>query len=161
MSKELYIARHAKSSWDDATLKDIDRPLNERGKRDAPIMAEVLKKMGVTPELIVASPALRAKTTAKIYLEVLGGKLVEDRRIYEDSAITLLFVAQHYFDQADRVMIVGHNPSLSELATMLTGEHLFEIPTSAVVGVAFDEAAPQQSKLLFYEYPKKYRNKEA
>ena len=113
--KTLYIARHAKSSWDDASLSDFERPLNKRGKRDAPFMAEKLKELGVKPDLILSSPAQRAKTTAKHYHEALGSKLEFDERIYEASLMSLIYLIQEQFEKVDSLMIVGHNPGLTML----------------------------------------------
>ena len=155
--KTLYIARHAKSSWDDATLSDFERTLNKRGKRDAPCMAELLKDKGIKPELILSSPAMRAKTTAKYYHEVLGGELRLDERIYEASLMSLIYLVQESLEKVDSLMIVGHNPGLTALNDRLTNKSIYNIPTAAVVGIEFeDEIAPYKGKQLFYEYPKKY-----
>lgn len=155
--KTLYIARHAKSSWKDITLSDYERPLNKRGQRDAPFMANLLKEKGVSPDLILASPALRAKSTAEIYHKVLGGALHFDRRIYEASPMSLLYLVQEALQEHKSVMIVGHNPGLTELNEMLSDTSIYNIPTAGVAAVTFQEAvAPGKGKQLFFEYPKKY-----
>ncbi|WP_457598784.1 SixA phosphatase family protein, partial [Hydrogenimonas sp.] len=120
--KELFLFRHAKSSWDDPSLSDFDRPLNERGRRDAPLMGEHLKAMGIHLDLIVASPAKRAKKTAKIIAEKLGydiEKIIWQENIYEASPQTLLYIVCQLPEKAKRVMLVGHNPSLTLLANQL------------------------------------------
>ena len=155
--KTLYIARHAKSSWDDASLSDFDRPLNKRGKRDAPFMAELLGDKGIKPELILSSPAKRAKTTAMHYHDALGGELKLDERIYEASLMSLIYLIQESFEKVDSLMIVGHNPGLTALNDRLSNRSIYNIPTAAVVGIVFEEEiAPHKGKQLFYEYPKKH-----
>ena len=161
--KELFLFRHAKSSWDDPDLADFDRPLNHRGKEDAPKMGERLRKMGILPDLIVASPAKRAKKTAKIVAEKLGydeERIVWDERIYEASPQTLLYLVCQLPVEAKKVMIVGHNPGLTMLANILGDVAIDNIPTAGVVGIAFDakkwdEACRMKGHTLFFEYPKK------
>ena len=156
--KTLYIARHAKSSWDDASLSDFERPLNKRGKRDAPFMAELLKEKGIKPDLILSSPAKRAKTTAKHYHEALDSELQFDERIYEASLMSLIYLAQEKFETVDSLMIVGHNPGLTMLNDRVSNKSIFNIPTAGVVAIEFDgEVAAHKGKQVFYEYPKKYQ----
>ena len=156
--KTLYIARHAKSSWDDMSLSDFERPLNARGKRDAPFMANLLKEKGISPELILSSPAKRAKKTAKQYHETLGSELRFDEGIYEASLMSLLNLVQEALQNVDSLMIVGHNPGLTALNDMLSDKSIYNIPTSGVVGIVFeDEVTPHKGKQLFFEYPKKYQ----
>ncbi len=161
--KELFLLRHAKSSWDDPTLSDFDRPLNERGRRDAPRMGEHLAEMGIEPDLIVASPAKRAKKTAGIVAEKLGydpGRIRWNESVYEASPQTLLYLVCSLPEDAKRVMLVGHNPGFTMLANMLGDVAIDNIPTAGVVGIAFDakswdEACRMKGHTLFFEYPKK------
>ena len=156
--KTLYIARHAKSSWDDANLSDFERPLNKRGKRDAPFMAELLKDKDIKPDLILSSPAQRARTTAEHYQEAIGSKLRFDSGIYEASTMHLLSLVQETFQSVDSLMIVGHNPGLTALNDMLSDKSIFNIPTAGVVGIIFEEnITTDQGKQLFFEYPKKHQ----
>ncbi len=158
--KILYIARHAKSSWDDMTLSDFERPLNKRGKRDAPFMANILKQKKTKLELILSSPAKRAKKTAKHYHEALGGKLSYDERIYEASHISLHYLIEEMFQKVDTLMIVGHNPGLTALNDMLSDKSIYNLATAAVVAIKFEDAiAPYKGKQIFFEYPKKYQQK--
>ena len=159
MSKKiLYLARHAKSSWEDMHLSDSQRPLNKRGERDAPMMAEILKAKGVTPQLILSSPALRAKRTAEIYQDAIDAPLHLDYRIYEASPMSLLYLSREALQDHDSLMIVGHNPALTELGDLLGDTSIYNLPTAAVVGLAFDdEIAPGKGKTILYEYPKKYK----
>ncbi len=157
MKKTLYIARHAKSSWSDMSLSDFERPLNARGKRDAPFMANLLKEKNIHPELILSSPAKRAKKTAKHYHEAVGGELRFDEGIYEASSMSLFYLVQEALQNVDSVMIVGHNPGLTALNDMLSDKSIFNIPTAGIVGIAFeDNIATGHGTQLFFEYPKKY-----
>ncbi|WP_353661262.1 histidine phosphatase family protein [Hydrogenimonas sp. SS33] len=163
--KELFILRHAKSSWDDPALADFDRPLNHRGKEDAPLMGEHLKKLGIKPDLIVSSPAKRAKKTAKIVAEKIGYDVarIEWRDgIYEASPQSLLYLVCQLPDDAKRVMIVGHNPGLTMLANLLGDVAIDNIPTAGIVGIAFDakswdDACRMKGHTVLFDYPKKLK----
>ena len=138
--KALYLVRHAKSSRDDPTLPDKERPLNERGLRDAPRMGEQLAKQGVTADLILSSPALRALTTAEIFARKLDYKVKDiavDERLYGSTPDDLLEVIRELGDGAKCVMLFGHNPELTELAHRLSTK-IVDMPTCAVAEFAFD-----------------------
>jgi len=166
-TKVLYIARHAKSSWKDASLRDFDRPLNKRGKRDAPKIGEVLKENGVQPGLIISSPARRAFKTARIYAKKLDYSkkdIITNENIYEASVTDLLEIISGQHDTIQSLMIVGHNPTFTALANYLTDEYIDNVPTGGVVAVSFPFDSWKQvdestGKVLFYEYPKKYKKK--
>jgi len=124
-------------------LPDKERPLNERGKRDAPDMGKRLAKRDVKPELILSSPARRAFATAKIIAKSLGYKLkniVVDDRLYPGAADEILNSIHRLDKQLDRVMIVGHNPALADLAHRLSSE-IDRMPTCAVAKFRFDVKA--------------------
>jgi len=138
--KTLFLVRHAKSSWDDAALADKDRPLNDRGKRDAPKVGERLASAGAKPDLILSSPAKRALTTAEIIARKLGYKrknIVVDDRLYAVEAEVLLAVIRQLDDGAECVMLFGHNPELTELAHRLSSK-IGHLPTCAVAELTFD-----------------------
>ena len=138
--KTLFLIRHAKSSWDDTTLPDEDRPLNDRGKRNAPKMGKRLAKRDVKPDLILSSPASRALTTAGIIAQQLNYKLkdiVVDDRLYPGAVHDLLKMIHEFGDKLDRVMLVGHNPALAELAQRLSSE-ITRMPTCAVAELKFN-----------------------
>ena len=137
--KTLFLVRHAKSSWDDPALADKDRPLNDRGKRDAPKVGERLAKAGAKPDLILSSPAKRALTTAEIIARKLGYKrknIVVDDRLYAVEAEVLLAVIRQLDDGAGCVMLFGHNPELTELAHRLSSK-ISHLPTCAVAEFTF------------------------
>ena len=138
--KTLFLIRHAKSSWDDMALGDKDRPLNDRGKRDAPKVGERLAKRHAKPDLILSSPARRALTTAEIIakkLDYKGSNIVVSDRLYAVEADELLDVIRQIDDGAESVMLIGHNPELTELAHRLSS-NITHLPTCAVAEFTFD-----------------------
>ena len=139
------------------SLDDFDRPLNKRGKKAAPMMAKAMKKRGVAPEIILTSPAKRALRTAEIFAETLHSPLREVPEIYEASPSTLHRIIRKAFENHDRVMLVGHNPSLSFLADELLKDTVIDnIPTAGIVAMRFAPGAYDKAeKLLFFETPRK------
>jgi len=163
--RRLTLVRHAKSSWKEAELGDFDRPLNSRGKRDAPEMAKRLAENLVLPELIISSPAKRAKKTLAAVTEALRQpeETVElDEEIYGASLSTLLSLVRSLPGDARHVMLVGHNPGLTELAdTLLAKGSIINIPTSGVVRLELSSpewagAGPGTARLVEFDYPKKH-----
>jgi len=160
--KTLFLVRHAKSSWDDTALPDKDRPLNDRGRRDAPKMGERLAKRDVKPDLILSSPAVRALSTAEIIAEKLDYRrkdIVVTERLYAAEMEDLLDVIRQLGDKIERVMLFGHNPELTELARRFSSE-IAHMPTCAVAEFTFD--AKSWSKIdtikpakVLLDYPKK------
>ena len=158
----LTLVRHAKSSWDYEELSDFERPLNERGRRDAPQMAQRANKLLGRPDRLVSSPALRAITTAHVFAESMGLALEEivlQPRIYEATPQTLVQILRLLDDADPHVMLFGHNPGFSQLANLLAPCPFDEMPTCAVVQLALDiaqwrDAAPGQGKLRHYLFPK-------
>lgn len=125
--KQLLIMRHAKSDWHDSQLSDHERPLNGRGLTDAPHMGQWLQQNGITPDLIVSSTANRAQTTAKLLIEAAGfnSPLITHNSFYLAPPSAYIHYLQQLENQFQRVMVVGHNPGLEELVTVLTGEHIY------------------------------------
>jgi phosphohistidine phosphatase len=159
--KTLFLIRHAKSSRDDMALADKDRPLNDRGKRDALKVGERLAKRRVKPDLILSSPATRALTTAEIIAKKLDyerGNIVVDDRLYAVEADELLDVIRELDDRAERVMLIGHNPELTELAHRLSSK-ITRLPTCAVAEFKFDTKSwtrigKDKPATIALEYPK-------
>ena len=131
--KTLLLLRHAKSSWKDPNARDFDRPLNQRGLKAAPAVGRLIRKRKLQLDLVLSSPAERARQTTQLVLEAasLKTELRYDERIYEASAARLFEVVSQIDDEADLVMLVGHNPGLEELLSALTGEAL-SFPTAAL-----------------------------
>lgn len=140
--RRLTLVRHAKSDWKNSDLKDFDRPLNRRGSKDAPEMAQELAASGVRPDLMLTSPAVRALETARIFakaLEYPTRRLKTDDRLYLAPAGDLLDVVHGVGSRVRHLMIFGHNPGLSEFAQALTNDReLGELPTSAIYSMELD-----------------------
>lgn len=131
--------RHAKSSWDDANLSDFERPLNNRGTKAAPFMGEVMAKNNFTPQVIVSSPAMRARQTAELVKNsaAFEADIFFDERIYEASPLRLLEVINDISDEYDAAMIVGHNPGFENIVRVLTGK-LEPMPTAALAVIELE-----------------------
>jgi phosphohistidine phosphatase len=135
--KTLLVLRHAKSSWKDNGLEDHDRPLNKRGKKAAPQMGKLIKKEELTPDLILSSTALRAKTTAELVAQhsKYVGEILFERRLYLAGPANIVEILQEIeTEPAGRVMIVGHNPGHEELVRCLTGQDE-RFPTAALAQI--------------------------
>ncbi|MFC2084440.1 histidine phosphatase family protein [Bacteroidota bacterium] len=164
--KILYLFRHAKSSWKNPDLDDIDRPLNKRGKRDAPFIGQLLKKSNIKPDILMSSSANRALSTAKTIAKEIGypiQDIVEDVEIYEASTNELLQIIKNIEDKHDRAMIFGHNPTFTLLSNQLTDTYIDNISTCSFVKIEFNveswkDIQAESGKLLSFEYPKKYLN---
>lgn len=131
--KTLLLLRHAKSSWANDRLSDFDRPLNDRGRGDAPRMGRLLSRLDMVPDLIISSAAKRAATTAEL-VAVSAGYGEEIRyteALYLAEAEEYLTVARRVDDGVTTLMLVGHNPGLEELVTHLAG-HDERMPTAAL-----------------------------
>lgn len=162
--KQLYLIRHAKSSWDNPGLDDLDRPLNKRGKRDAPFMGERLHKLGVRPDMVYTSPAKRARKTARTIADCVGypsGRIQQHDDIYTSDINKLLRVVRQTEGRVGRLFLVGHNYVLTDLAEYLTNEPLGNVPTCGVVAIDFDidswhQVGEAAGQLQFFDYPKKH-----
>ena len=125
--------RHAKSRWNNADLSDFDRPLNERGLKAAPTIGEIMLKRQFIPDLIISSPAERAKQTALLIKKVIEftGEIQFDKGIYEAPSPRLLQILSENSENVESVMLIGHNPGFEGLLTILTGETP-PMPTAAL-----------------------------
>ncbi|MDB5196094.1 MAG: phosphohistidine phosphatase [Flaviaesturariibacter sp.] len=160
--KTLILVRHAKSSWDDITQKDFDRPLNDRGKKEAPEMAKRLKEKGIKPDLIVSSPAKRAKKTARLFAEefhISKDDITLVEGLYEPSLASFQTTVSNLPDGSDTVAIFSHNPAITEFVNTLSNVHVDDMPTCGVFAVSIDTTtwtnyAASEAKFLFFDYPK-------
>lgn len=163
--KKLVLIRHAKSSWDDPFLDDHRRPLAERGYRDAPQMAQRLKRRDIKPDAILSSDAERAKATALITAEILhfpkeDVKLTEE--LYHASPNKILELVRETKNKVDTLLVFGHNPGFNELIDKLGGD-IDNLPTTGQFGFKFDvdkweDISPKKAKIWFFDYPKKKDN---
>ena len=141
--KTLILVRHAKSSWSEPGLADRDRVLNDRGRRNAPEMGKRLAKHDLKPDVILSSPAARALATAQLMAEELGCRRADirvDDRLYAAEADELVGVVRELGEGPKRVMVVGHNPEMTELAQRFSGT-IDHMPTCAVAVFTFDIAS--------------------
>ncbi|HLM00171.1 MAG TPA: histidine phosphatase family protein [Pyrinomonadaceae bacterium] len=134
--KTLFILRHAKSSWDNPDLTDFERPLNERGRRAAPFIGNLMRERRLRVDLILSSPAIRARQTASLVGEAAGfaAEIRCDERIYEARPQSLLYLLAETGDEFDSVLLVGHNPGLEGLIKILTGGGS-SMPTAALAEI--------------------------
>jgi phosphohistidine phosphatase len=162
--KTVFLVRHAKSSWKDASLDDIDRPLNKRGIRDAPFMAKLLKGRGVVPDRLFSSTAKRAQTTAEFFadqLEIPKSEIELREEIYEAFPEDLLDFIRTLPDNISTVLIFGHNPAFTTLANQFSQEYIANIPTCGIVRIESEadrwkQFSKKTGKLTAFYYPKQY-----
>ena len=160
--KRLYIVRHAKSSWAEPGLADFDRPLNKRGKHDAPAMGKRLAEAGVDPDLMISSPAKRAMSTAKKIADEIGyprKQIQPEDEIYGAGPSTIVEVVRRVDDAHDSVMIFGHNPTFTDVANQLGGTSIDNLPTCAIVCIDFQteswkDISEASATHVSYDYPK-------
>jgi phosphohistidine phosphatase len=157
--KNLYLMRHAKSSWSAADLRDFDRPLNRRGFRDAPAMGRRLRAHGVQPEIILCSPAKRAVQTLE-NLHLPADCILYEERIYAASEQELLRLVRGLDNRRSSAMLIGHNPAMTMLAAALSGAQIAHMPTCSVAVIrlhtsSWAKAGACPGELLDFDYPKK------
>lgn len=160
--KKIILMRHAKSSWENPWMEDYDRPLAERGVLDATKMAKALKNRGVIPQLLFSSPASRTMETAKITSKILGiteEYICYEKSLYHASPSQLLKAIHHQKDSVDTLLLLGHNPGLTELIQEL-GVQLDNLPTSGQLGFTLEATRWEEFKagnvsFWFVDYPKK------
>jgi phosphohistidine phosphatase len=157
--------RHAKSDWEN-NLPDIERPLNKRGKKATPLMAEYLKKTGKVPDLILSSPAKRAKCTAEIVKETLD--IDKDIKIisafYFGYMSEIINTIKNIDNQHNTVLILGHNPIWEDLVSeLISYKNYIAMPTAAIASIIFDtddwqKITEKEAKLEWLSTPKELKN---
>ncbi len=162
--KTLFIIRHAKSSWDDPDQSDFDRPLNERGKRNAPSMGKRLKDKGIHPDIMITSPAKRTWATGTRIAEILNyskDKIKTFKALYHADEEVILETVRNMNDRCQVVMLIGHNPGLTDFVNTVADDawYIDNLPTCAVVGFSFNEESWRNikwgtGKLVLFDYPK-------
>ncbi|MEI9920788.1 MAG: histidine phosphatase family protein [Bacteroidota bacterium] len=162
--KTLILVRHAKSSWDDASLSDFNRPLNERGERDAPRMAKRLKEKDLPVDTILTSPSVRTLTTCNVFVDVLGlpkAQVKTVKELYHAGDEMILKVIKGINDNCRVAMIFGHNPGLTDFVNNLCEEEIDNIPTCGVVRCElkvdrWNDVKWGSAEITFFDYPKKH-----
>jgi len=163
--KDVCFVRHAKSNWDNPGLKDFDRPLDQRGLKDAPVMAHQMKKLGLIPDLIITSGANRAKSTAEFFQNEF--KLPKEKfwirnELYEASPDEVYEVLKSAPDEAAFVYLFGHNPTFTWVANNLSGVHIDNVPTCGVVHAqcmiaSWKKFKPEYAGFVGFHYPKQFQ----
>ncbi|MBC7865043.1 MAG: histidine phosphatase family protein [Bacteroidia bacterium] len=163
--KKLYITRHAKSDWGFDGLKDIDRPLNQRGYDDAYRLSAFIKKKEQVPQLLVSSPAIRAISTALIFARNFSypeNEIKIVKEIYESSVATLKQCVTDFSEDYSSIMLFGHNPGLTKFFNEVSDSEIDNLPTCAVTLIEFDAATwknvfKKEGKTIFTEFPKEFK----
>lgn len=162
--KTLYLIRHAKSSWDDFTLSDFDRPLNERGKNDAPKMGKRLRKKDIKIDAFISSPAKRAKKTAEYFIKEFDkdkDKIILVSALYDAGLNDFFETIKNIDDKYNSAAIFSHNPGITAFANQLINNaNIDNMPTSSVFAVKanvekWKDFAKAKKEFLFFDYPKK------
>ncbi|MCJ7552834.1 MAG: histidine phosphatase family protein [Ignavibacteriaceae bacterium] len=161
-AKRLFLIRHAKSSWKDASLSDHERPLNKRGELDAPFMGKLLKKKNVIPDLIISSHAKRSKVTANLIcneLHLLSENIIIDKKLYEAEYNDIIEVIKETSEDVQTLLVFGHNPGFTTLHNFLCDTYIDNIPTCGITEYEFEgnwkEISAKSCRLLSFEFPKK------
>ncbi|MEP6902639.1 MAG: histidine phosphatase family protein [Actinomycetota bacterium] len=163
--KTLFVLRHAKSSWENSDLSDFERPLNSRGLDAARFIGGLIYKRNLQPQIIISSPAKRAKQTAVLVKELaeISKPITFDERIYEASPLTLFNLISEFDEKHESVLLVGHNPGFENLVRMLTGETV-SLPTAGLAKInlnieSWHELNADSNKLEFLIRPKEEMKK--
>lgn len=162
--KTIYLIRHAKSDWNNPNLSDFDRPLNKRGKKDAPFMGKKLNSLTPNIDLIIASPAKRALETVKAIcpeIDYSFDNIQFDESVYHSSYNNLNSIVNNLNNELNSIALVGHNPGLTNFSNYLTDNYIDNIVTSGIVKIKLDidnwnEIVEGVGSKVFYIYPKMY-----
>lgn len=162
----LFLCRHAKSSWSEPDLADKERPLNERGKNDAPLMGNILKNKQEFPDLIISSPAKRALKTAKLIAEKLDYKtknIEVNKNLYMAGINEFIDVISHINKDHKNVMLFSHNYGITDFANYISNSDIQNIPTCGIVKISFviknwQEIQNTKGNLQYFIYPKMFKN---
>ncbi len=160
--KSVILVRHAKSSWDDISVKDFDRPLNERGKRDAPVMAQRLLDRKININAFIASPAKRAQKTATIFAETYGidkDTITKVPDLYLPAPEAFWSAIENAPAAAQTIAVFSHNPGITEFANSLTSIRVDDMPTCAMFAVTaavddWKDFRNAEKTFWFFDYPK-------
>ncbi len=162
--KYLYLIRHAKSSWADPGLNDFERPLNKRGKRDAPFMGKQIAGYDKRPEILISSPAKRALKTARLIGAECGfrkNQIIIKKSLYTFSFEPIVEVVRRTEDSINTLALVGHNHGLTECAELLSSTTLDNVPTCGIVLIQFPLPSwnlvdTGKGTLVIFDYPKRH-----
>lgn len=162
--KRIYLVRHAKSDKGNPFLKDIDRPLNERGYKDAYFMSSLMFKEKQVPDVLLSSPAIRAYSTALIFFNRFGlgiEKLILNEGLYEEDTENYIDGITSLSNNYNSVMLFAHNPTITEVANLLSDQSIHDFPTCGISCIDFDitnwkEISGKRGRQQFFEFPKNH-----
>jgi len=165
MSKTIYLIRHAKSSWDFPSLRDAERPLNNRGRKDAPRMAALLAAKGIKPDKLISSPAIRAMTTSLFFAKefnVEKNLMKIENDIYEAYPSTIMRLIQELDEEWNTVFFFGHNPTFTDVLNWFTTRPISNLPTCGIGKITanverWEDFSPDTGKLMETHFPKDYK----
>lgn len=160
--KTVLIIRHAKSSWDLSTHNDFDRPLNERGKHDAPLMSQRLLLRNVAIDLFISSPAKRAKKTAQLFCKEYKCNeqdILYKSELYHASPQTFFEVIEKTSEGFKNIALFSHNPGITYFVNELTDTKIDNMPTCGIFAIKFNDApwkefSKAKKEFWFFDYPK-------
>jgi len=160
--KQVLLIRHAKSSWDDPSQNDFDRPLNKRGNKDAPIMAERLADKKIKIDAFLSSPAKRAISTCTYFAKAFDIKkkeIIEVEELYNPQIESFYKVISEVDNSHDTIALFSHNPAITEFVNELTSVHIDDMPTCSIFAVKadiknWDEFTEREKLFWFFDYPK-------
>ncbi len=163
--KEVCFVRHAKSSWDHPGLDDFDRPLDERGLKDAPMMARKMRKMNLVADYIITSGANRARSTAEFFRKEFNldpDHFTVNNELYEAAPETIFEVLRAAPDTARFVYLFGHNPAFTWVANSLAGVHIDNVPTCGIIHAqaiitTWKKFRPEYAGFIGFHYPKQFK----
>jgi phosphohistidine phosphatase len=162
--RNICFVRHAKSSWEDPGLEDRHRPLSKRGERDAPYMANKMMELQIQPELIITSPAVRARTTARIFADAANLEprhFVVNDLLYGADVAQIVELIQSIDDGINSIFVFGHNPTMTIMANCFAGVDIDNVPTCGVLQAktmvsSWKDWSPEVSAFVGFYYPKQY-----
>lgn len=162
--RNICFVRHAKSSWENPQLADIDRPLSKRGERDAPFLASKMVDLQITADLIITSPAVRARTTARIFadaVELDSSCFIVNDMLYGADVTEIVKMVQGIDDKYKSIFVFGHNPTMTIMANCFAGVDISNVPTCGVLQAktmvsGWKDWSPEVSAFVGFYYPKQY-----
>jgi len=163
--KSILFIRHAKSSWDDPLMSDFDRPLNDRGKKDAPQMAKFLLEKKVPIDTFISSPAKRAKKTAQYFIKEYGFEdeiIILKSELYHPAETVFFDVIENVPDEANHLAIFSHNPAITNFVNMLTDKiRIDDVPTCGIFAIKtqakqWSDFRKAEKEFWFFDYPKNH-----
>ena len=161
--KKLIIVRHSKSSWKDLSLPDFRRPLNNRGKLDGPIMSRYLNSKINKIDFLHSSSSVRTFETSKFFISKIEFKNIKyDDNLYHGSAQSIIGFVKNYPDEYNSVMIIAHNPGLTNLINLITDINIDNLPTTGIAYIDFDcdswhNISVENANLVDLKFPKQLK----